>query len=238
MNFYLNPNGRVSRAQFWWRFILPMSVLGFAASTADAAIYGSGASADALLRQAMLGDGDPFAALSAQPAVTLGSVVALLCIWPSIAVTTKRFHDRGMSGWWILWFALIILGGLAFAAVSGASALAAGETPGVAVLIGAIAAGGGGLAQFVILSWMDGRDGPNRFGPDPRDAKPARQDSKQETKDVPSEWAQELIDGDRIASVMAGVRTPDVATPLPPAPARAAREAASGGKPAFGRRGL
>jgi uncharacterized membrane protein YhaH (DUF805 family) len=33
---------------------------------------------------------------------TLFSLLTLLVIWPSLAVSVKRWHDRGKSGWWIL----------------------------------------------------------------------------------------------------------------------------------------
>ena len=66
----------------------------------------------------------------------LGSLI------PSIAVTIRRFHDRDMSGWWVLGFALL----------------------------GAIPVVGGifSIAQLVIMA-LAGTPGSNRFGPDPKD---------------------------------------------------------------------
>jgi uncharacterized membrane protein YhaH (DUF805 family) len=32
----------------------------------------------------------------------LASVVVLILIWPGLAISIKRWHDRGKSGWWIL----------------------------------------------------------------------------------------------------------------------------------------
>jgi len=32
----------------------------------------------------------------------ISSIVALACLVPSIAVTTRRLHDTGKSGWWQL----------------------------------------------------------------------------------------------------------------------------------------
>lgn len=29
-------------------------------------------------------------------------VVNLLMLWPTVAVSVKRWHDRGKSGWWVL----------------------------------------------------------------------------------------------------------------------------------------
>lgn len=33
---------------------------------------------------------------------TVFSIVALLIIWPSLAISIKRWHDRDKSGWWVL----------------------------------------------------------------------------------------------------------------------------------------
>ncbi|MBS0480801.1 MAG: DUF805 domain-containing protein [Proteobacteria bacterium] len=59
---------------------------------------------------------------------------------PGIAVAVRRFHDRDMSGWWVIGFA--ILGRIPF--------------------IGWLAS----LANLVIMA-LPGTPGANRFGPDP-----------------------------------------------------------------------
>lgn len=64
----------------------------------------------------------------------LGSII------PSIAVAVRRFHDRDMTGWWVLIFA--VLGALPY--------------------IGWIAT----IANIVIMA-LPGTPGPNRFGEDP-----------------------------------------------------------------------
>ena len=33
---------------------------------------------------------------------TIYALVALLAIWPYLAIAIKRWHDRGKSGWWVL----------------------------------------------------------------------------------------------------------------------------------------
>jgi uncharacterized membrane protein YhaH (DUF805 family) len=67
---------------------------------------------------------------------TLGSLV------PAIAVTVRRFHDRDMSGWWLLGFVVL----------------------GMIPLVGFIAS----IAQIVLMA-LPGTKGPNRFGEDPLD---------------------------------------------------------------------
>ena len=84
LHFYFNPNGRVSRKAIWLRFFLPGVGIFFFAGIMDA----------------LLGwDVDE----TVYGPVSL--IVFLIIFWPSIAVTIKRFHDRNMTGWWIVVFA-------------------------------------------------------------------------------------------------------------------------------------
>ncbi|QUL38217.1 DUF805 domain-containing protein [Erythrobacter sp. JK5] len=74
--------------------------------------------------------------------IGLYGLYALAALIPSIAVTVRRFHDRDMSGWWYLGFIVMSL----------------------IPLIGIIAS----IALLVIM-FLPGTAGPNRFGPDPKD---------------------------------------------------------------------
>ena len=40
------------------------------------------------------------------------SIVGLLLIWPSLALSIKRWHDRNKSGWWVLIGLVPIIGGI------------------------------------------------------------------------------------------------------------------------------
>jgi uncharacterized membrane protein YhaH (DUF805 family) len=42
----------------------------------------------------------------------IASILILLIIWPSLAVSIKRWHDRNKSGWWVLIGLVPIIGGL------------------------------------------------------------------------------------------------------------------------------
>ncbi|WP_340587049.1 DUF805 domain-containing protein [Erythrobacter alti] len=70
----------------------------------------------------------------------------LVVLIPGIAVNVRRLHDRDMSGWWYLGFVV------------------ASMIP----LVGIIAA-----IAYLVLMLLPGTDGPNRFGPDPKDASSA-----------------------------------------------------------------
>jgi uncharacterized membrane protein YhaH (DUF805 family) len=43
--------------------------------------------------------------------VPLG-IINLIFVWPNYAICTKRWHDRGKSGWWSLILFVPIIGGL------------------------------------------------------------------------------------------------------------------------------
>jgi len=72
--------------------------------------------------------------------------VGVICLYglavmvPSLAVTTRRLHDTGRSGWWQL---LSLLGFIPLI---------------------------GWIGSIVVLVWcaLEGNPGPNRYGPDPK----------------------------------------------------------------------
>lgn len=69
-------------------------------------------------------------------------IYVLAILIPSIAVVVRRLHDRDMSGWWYL--GVIVASMIPF--------------------VGFIA----GIA-FLVLMFLPGTPGPNRYGPDPKD---------------------------------------------------------------------
>jgi uncharacterized membrane protein YhaH (DUF805 family) len=75
----LSFDGRISRSTYWVRGVLP-----------SAAIAAFGAPIGALIDVATNGAGFVYA------------FSALLTLWPSLAVSVKRCHDRGRSGWFLL----------------------------------------------------------------------------------------------------------------------------------------
>jgi uncharacterized membrane protein YhaH (DUF805 family) len=83
---FFSPRGRVSRRTFW--------------------VYGVGALIGlALLGQALLG----IAGMSRGRAE---SIVTMLLLWPTIAVSAKRWQDRDRSPWWVLVALIPIVGWL------------------------------------------------------------------------------------------------------------------------------
>ena len=60
----------------------------------------------------------------------------------ALPITIRRFHDLEISGWWVLWFYLL----------------------GLIPIVGWIS----GVIQFILLGFVKGTSGDNRFGPNPR----------------------------------------------------------------------
>jgi uncharacterized membrane protein YhaH (DUF805 family) len=70
---YVTFSGRARRSEFWW-FALFAGIVYIVAGIIDSAIGNQ----------------------------VLGYLVGLALLLPSLAVTVRRLHDTGRSGWWIL----------------------------------------------------------------------------------------------------------------------------------------
>jgi len=86
LRMFFSLQGRVSRRQYWLFGVLALIGLAF-------------------LGHALLG----IARVRAQTADLL---VNLLLVWPALAVSVKRWHDRDKSGWWVLLNLLPVIGWL------------------------------------------------------------------------------------------------------------------------------
>jgi len=135
---YADFEGRSRRMEYWMFQLLNIIVsivlagpFAFAVISADLAAGGQPVD-------------EPLAAMGALGFASIGLyglyVLAIIC--PAIAVTVRRFHDRGLSGWWVLG---LTLGGMI-------------------PFIGFLAS----IASFII-TLLPGDQGTNRFGPDPKD---------------------------------------------------------------------
>jgi uncharacterized membrane protein YhaH (DUF805 family) len=149
LEFLFSPHGRVSRAQIWLGLTLPQLVLLSVGAAADLALAG------ARLEQDRAG--------SVTPIPWIGLSIALFFFWPSIVVAVKRFHDRGLSGWWAPGFPLLAAAG-GVAAVDGAASPAAVQAA-IATAAGLAAMAGALMLQFVILYVLPSEEGTNRYGP-------------------------------------------------------------------------
>jgi uncharacterized membrane protein YhaH (DUF805 family) len=146
---YATFSGRARRPEYWW-FLLFTLLVGALASLIDTAL-GTG-SADGGLVSAVTGLG---------------------LLPPMLAVTWRRLHDVGRSGWFaLLPYGAGVVSGLMLVALAASVEPGAGP-PSLALRILGPAAALATLASFVLVFvWLvsKSRPGPNRFGPEPSPA--------------------------------------------------------------------
>jgi uncharacterized membrane protein YhaH (DUF805 family) len=154
MNYYFKVlrtfsfNGRARRAEFWW-FVLFNLMAQFALRFISMPL-GLVINVDA--GGAFVLDNN----LTNDSTALLELIYSLLVLIQSIALNVRRFHDRGLSGWWIVIASLVII---VAAVVSGVMPQLAPVGLGVMIVAG--------LACFVI-SVLPGTEGPNKYGADPK----------------------------------------------------------------------
>ena len=138
---YASLEGRISRQTYLLKFLVPIAValrIGFFLDVA----WGSRA------YESNIG--------------LLSGTVLLMAIWPVIAGTVKRLHDRDTSGWAIpVFWGLLALGLML--------SLVAGDSLGAWVMVGIFSLGVGffGIHLSIEVAFRRGTEGTNRYGPDP-----------------------------------------------------------------------
>ncbi|MET4682875.1 DUF805 domain-containing protein [Brevundimonas faecalis] len=110
----------------------------------------------------------------------IGTVISIALIWPNLAITVKRLHDMGKSGWFavIPWAATVvgffmIIASVGTAIFTNPQAFENEDPSAALAMIGSMM---GGLAvMFLVgiafLLWIgitDSQRGDNRFGPNPK----------------------------------------------------------------------
>lgn len=75
MSNYFTFSGRATRSEFWWFYLFTV-LMSWGASIVGVALYGDG--------------------------VVFANIVSLVFMFPSLAVSARRLHDIGRSGWWLL----------------------------------------------------------------------------------------------------------------------------------------
>ncbi|MEP0393435.1 MAG: DUF805 domain-containing protein [Erythrobacter sp.] len=128
-----------SRRMEYWMFILFTTLVGAVLAGPVVLDIVAASMADPLSVEA-----DPLAGMGTFGAIgiSLYGLFFLAILIPSIAVTVRRLHDRDMSGWWYLGF------------------IVASFIP----LLGLIAS-----IAFIVVMFLPGTEGANRFGLDPKD---------------------------------------------------------------------
>lgn len=138
LRFLFSPHGRISRFDIWIKYFLPSFVIGVVANEIDTR---SGL---------VFGDENEYGVLS--------TPVHSFYLWPHIAVSIKRFHDLGYSGWWVLYSLLFMLPG----AACGVLGVMASEP--IILIIGVVGAFIPCVVLFIFLYFSPGQKHSNRFG--------------------------------------------------------------------------
>ncbi len=149
---YAEFSGRSRRQEFWMWQVFKF-LLGIAASIVLAVfgasiftLFGGGGTGGAA---ALIGAG-----LIVYGILLLASLALII---PDLAVTVRRLHDTGKSGWLIL----LPLAGYVIVFVGAAL------NSSVLTVVGGLAALGLAIALIVFMV-LDGTPGTNRYGPDPK----------------------------------------------------------------------
>ena len=110
----------------------------------------------------------------------IGALISIVMIWPNIAITVKRLHDMGKTGWFaVIPYVAMVIG---FIMIIGAAGTAIftnpqafeSEDPSVALsMLGSMMGGFAvmGLVGLGFLLWIgitDSQRGDNKFGPNPK----------------------------------------------------------------------
>lgn len=128
---YVTFSGRAARSEYWWfQLFVWVGLIG---------LFGIGLAVALLFGARMTGNPQQLNSMMVIPAILPG-LFFLAMFLPSLSVQVRRFHDRGLSGWWILAIGV------------------AGLVPYVGTLISLVP---------LVITMLKGNPGANRFGPDP-----------------------------------------------------------------------
>ena len=153
---YATFSGRARRSEYWW-FYLSTVVIGLVASGIDALL-------NSVFDNAL---------------GVVGSVTSVALLLPSLAVTSRRLHDTGRTGWWmvlpivplILAFVVSITAGFLLVVLSFRSDVDAGQLLTWLLVAPLVGLGVLLVAAFIVLLvflCQDSRPGPNKYGPSPK----------------------------------------------------------------------
>lgn len=150
--FLFSPYGRINRYQYWLHYVLPYIGISIVATIADIMVFG----------MPQPGTATAFG--------VFGAIVALFYLWPSIAVPVKRLHDRGLSGWWVLWPVLPLAVAAALFFSSGYTGETARDMPPGHAYPLLVLVGLGVLSSLIItiqMWFLPSQEGENDYGEEP-----------------------------------------------------------------------
>lgn len=143
---YADFSGRSRRKEFWLFQLLNLIVIAVFFGPIYRVMIGN------MMAQATMGQDGTFAGAASSGfqfgdhpiAVAFGAIGLIWVLFvfiPSLALIVRRLHDRDMSGWWYLGFVVLAM----------------------IPLVGLVAS-----IAFLVVMCLDGTQGTNRFGADPK----------------------------------------------------------------------
>ena len=93
---YFDFKGRARRSEYWW-FVLFVAIIGFAWSFLCSFLFGIGMGFDSMAANDVPPSFSTMMTLSC-----LSMLPTLFFIIPQYAALTRRLHDSGHSGWWVV----------------------------------------------------------------------------------------------------------------------------------------
>lgn len=137
LQLYFSFNGRIALETFWAKGVLTIFASFFIVGLVELSYFA-------------------YSAYSGFLVILWG----LLIIWPSLAITVKRFHDRDKSGWWLLIGPICSIG-LRWAFME--IVFLSGTQEPIWILIGIISIIGL-IWVFIEIGFLSGTKGPNQYG--------------------------------------------------------------------------
>jgi len=105
MSLFTSFEGRINR-QKWWLGVIALMILQWIVLIVIAMIFGGNMTAE-------MDPNNPAASAAAMGMMSTPMlIVILIFLWPSLALYTKRWHDRGKSGWWTLILLIPLIGAI------------------------------------------------------------------------------------------------------------------------------
>lgn len=182
---YADFKGRARRREFWWftliNFIIMFVMMIFMMvpmvkgmindpemmeAINDAGVYGSTALDDDYTKQM-------YSLMMHSTAFYVYCIFCLLILLPSLAVTVRRLHDTGRSGWW---FVPLYVGML----LNNIPTLFSCSI-GVKMLLMLISLAA--LIVYLVFMFLDSQEGENKWGPNPKE--PRWEDEPQAHEEMP-----------------------------------------------------
>jgi uncharacterized membrane protein YhaH (DUF805 family) len=163
-----NFSGRARRAEYWWYFLFVIIMSFIAQGAVVFWLMSSPELSVAFRSEAAL----QTVAKQYEDVILRWTMYyfagSLILYWiPQLAVTVRRLHDTGRSGWWMFKpFLIGILGAIVVGFVAGFLGAATGS-PSPALMLMAATLPMAASIWYIVVLCLPGVHGNNRFGPDP-----------------------------------------------------------------------